>query len=543
MANTGAGFDAQGSGTAGGCANHCSGDLHSFVDCNDNVITTCPDDQACAPDGSCIAPCEAAKQNQSTLGCDFFAVTPSIVFGSRGGCFAAMVANTWTAPVSVSIEYDGQTLDAGAYTYLPQGSGTAITYTPLPNGMLDPGQLGIVMLSQYASFDPERIPCPVPSAINVQTALDTSGRGKAFHVGTTAPVVAYDVYPWGGAQSFATSSTLLLPTPSWGTNFVTVDAWEMLHGQPFTQIVASEDATVVTLVPKAAIPAGNGLPPMPANTATSFTLERGDVVELMVNDRLAGSKLQSDKPVSVWGGSSCMNIPTSMDACDTAHQELAPVQSLGNRYVAARYPSRGGDDTAPLTLVGMVDGTSLTFDPPVSGAPSSLSTGEVAIIESTSPFVVESQDADHPFYLAAHMTGGSTNDDGLGDPDYVNVVPPEQYLSRYVFVTDPTYAVTSLVFVRKKRADGTFAEVSLDCLGPVPDFEPVGSTGDYEVARLKMVDHGSKVGSCDNGVHSAGSAAPFGLTVWGYDYYASYAYPAGMSTVPINQVVVPPVPQ
>jgi hypothetical protein len=38
------------------------------------------------------------------------------------------------------------------------------------------------------------------------------------------------------------------------------------------------------------------------------------------------------------------------------------------------------------------------------------------------------------------------------------------------------------------------------------------------------------------------SAAPFGLTVWGFDAEVSYAYPAGASVQPINAVVVSPPP-
>jgi hypothetical protein len=41
-------------------------------------------------------------------------------------------------------------------------------------------------------------------------------------------------------------------------------------------------------------------------------------------------------------------------------------------------------------------------------------------------------------------------------------------------------------------------------------------------------------------VHRATSDAPFGLTVWGWDLYTSYAYPAGMSVKPINDVQVIP---
>src|SRR5262249_20488244 len=117
-----------------------------------------------------------------------------------------------------------------------------------------------------------------------------------------------------------------------------------------------------------------------------------------------------------------------------------------------------------------------------------------------------------------------------------------QYRAEYLFVTDPTYRYTALAFVRKKDSNGEFSEVTLDCMGPVTGWEPVGSTGDYEVARPLIVQDGAGVGSCNNGVHIGKSDAPFGLTVWGYDSWASYAYPAGMSIRPVNTVVVPPVP-
>jgi hypothetical protein len=398
------------------------------------------------------------------------------------------------------------------------------------------------MLSHYVSGDPLNVACPVPAALEMQTQIDTTGRGHAFHITTTAPVVAYDVYPWGGATSYATSSTLLLPTSSWGTNFVTADAWSAEHGQPFTQIVGSVDGTTVTIVPSSAVPAAGGVSAMAKNTPSTFTLDRGEIVQILQNDRLAGSTISSDQPVSVWGGSSCMNIPTGMDACDTAHQELLPVVRVGSEYVGARYPSRGGDDSAPYTLVGMVGGTKLTFDPPQSTAPLTLAQGQVVTFFTTDAFVVKSQGPDHPFYLAAHMTGGATNQDGLGDPDYVNVISPKQYLSSYLFVTDPTYATTTLVFTRTRDGNGSFHDVSLDCLGTIQGWAPVDSAHTAEVAREKIVDHGQGQGGCNNGVHTATSDAPFGLTVWGYDYYASYAYPAGMSVEPVNTVVVPPIP-
>jgi hypothetical protein len=190
----------------------------------------------------------------------------------------------------------------------------------------------------------------------------------------------------------------------------------------------------------------------------------------------------------------------------------------------------------------MVDGTALSSDPPQPGTPATLNRGQVSVFFTSQVFHVKAQDNDHPFYMAAHMTG-SGEGSGIGDPEYVNVIPPQQFLDSYLFVTDPTYRYTSLVLTRQKGKDGLFKDVTLDCMGPITGWQPVGSGGAYETIRMLIVQNGQNVGGCSNGVHTATSDVPFGLTVWGYDQDVSYGYPAGMSLQPINNVVVPPVPQ
>ncbi len=542
-------FMADGGGTSG-CTT-CSADLHQILDCDGNFIQECPPETGCGAGGTCVPACQSAAENKSTIGCDFYSMTPGVIAESRGSCFAVMVANTWTTPISLQAEYAGQSIDASAYTYVPTGSGAGLTYQPLAGGTLAPGQLGILFLSKYESGDIFQIDCPVPQALEINTHVDdgtgaypgVTGLGNAFHITTTAPIVAYDVYPWGGSPSFVSSATLLIPTPAWTTNYVTADGWDANYGNPWTQIVAAEDATTVTFVPVAAVNGGGGLPAGAANTPLTFTLNRGQAAQFLQVTRLAGSVIDADKPVGVWGGASCMNIPApSVGFCDAGHQQLLGVQNLGNEYLVARYPSRGGDDNAPVTFVGVVDGTTLVADPPLPGVPATLNRGQVVTMSTTEPFNVKAQDADHPFYVAAYMTGSGMGS-GIGDPEYVNIVPPLQYLNSYLFATDPTYRYTSLVFKRKKDANGFFQDVNLDCMGPVTGWIPVGTGGQYEVARFNIVQGGAPVGSCDNGVHTATSDVPFGLSVWGYDQDVSYGYPAGMSVKAINTVVVPPVPQ
>mgnify|MGYP000712832825 CR=1 FL=1 len=73
-----------------------------------------------------------------------------------------------------------------------------------------------------------------------------------------------------------------------------------------------------------------------------------------------------------------------------------------------------------------------------------------------------------------------------------------------------------------------------------PTIAPNGTTYQYTTVDIS-VDSMAQ-GKCDNGLHTIKSDAPFGLTVWGWDQYCSYAYPAGASVQPINTVVVPAVP-
>lgn len=540
----------------GGCDVHCSADLHQVLDCNENVVTTCPDNQGCGPGGTCIEPCDSAAANASTIGCDFYSVVPGPEYETRGSCFAALLANTWTTPITIEASHAGTPLNIAQIARTPEGSGQAISYSPLPNNELLPGKIAILFLSALPMNAPKDIfyvDCPtgVTAGVLADPAVDKTGIGNAFQIRTSAPVVAYDIYPYGGAASFVSSATLLVPTPSWGTNFIAVDAYQSdpnlapYNGQPFIQIVASQDNTSVTISPTVPIVGGPGVIGTGQGQPATYTLNRGQYVQFLQNDELSGSPISADKPISVWGGSACMNIPVGSYACDSAHQQLLPVSALGREYLGVRYRDRaaGMPENTPYTLVGAVDGTALTYEPSVPpGAPTTLASGQTVEFSTGAEFVVRSQDSDHPFYMSLHMTGAQLADGDAGDPEYVTVIPPEQYLPEYLFLTDPTYRNTHLVFTRQKAVDG-FRDVTLDCLGTVTGWAPVGTAGQFEFARVDLTLNGAPVGNCNTGVHTAESTAPFGLTVWGWDTTCSYAYPAGMSVQPINTVIVPPDPR
>jgi len=559
------------SGVGGGssCPSHCSSDLHAVLDCNDNVLTQCPPDQGCGASG-CVPACDSAKQNKSTVGCDYYSLPPDVIPEGEGACFAAFIANTWGAPVTISVERGGQPYDLASFARIPSGSGQAISYAPLPGGQLPPGEVAVLFLARYGS---KLVACPqgvTPAFTSGLASVKGTGLGMAFHISTSAPVVAYDIFPYGGGQSAATSATLLLPTTAWDTNYIAVDAFRkstlVAAAQPSIDIVAAEDDTKVTISPTTAIVGGPGVASTPQGVPQVYTLAKGQVLQFSQNAELIGSPIQSDKPIGLWGAASCLNIDVGKGACDSAHQQIPPIKALGNEYVAVRYRNRfdNQEESPPWRIVGAVDGTFLAYEPAVPpGAPSALSTGQVVEFRAPGPFVVKSQDVDHPFYMSAHMTGCtevSPSSDCRGDPEFVNVIPPGQYLASYTFFTDPTYPETNLVLIRKK-VGSAFNDVTLDCAGLLGGWQPLGSSGMYEYTRFDLVrGNFQKQGNCDNGRHEISSKTPFGLAVWGwgsaatggvfggsgsgfYSQAVSYAYPAGASVQPINTVTVPPVPK
>jgi hypothetical protein len=565
------------SSSGGPCTgNHCSSDLRSVVDCNGNVISTCPSDQGCDND-MCVPACQAAADAKGSLGCDFYAVDPdsgSGLVGADGACFAAYIANTWDTPVTLAVSYNGMTLDPSTFAYIPSGTGGNVTYAPIANASIPAGAVAIAFLNGLpnATAGPGlKITCPTsitPAIGNADTATHGTGLGNAFHISTSAPVAAYDIFPYGGGQSALTSATLLLPSTAWGTNYVAVTGMGPGLGpedEPWIEVVGQQDGTMVTINPVAAIVGGNGVAAGPKGMPTTYTVNAGQVLQIVQDAALDGSILQSTQPIGVWGGKTSLEIQACCD--DTAHQQIPPVSALGSEYVGVRYRNRyaGTEESPPWRIIGAANGTVLTWDPAApSGAPTTLSLGQVAQFNSNGPFVVSSQDSTHPFYVSAHMTGGAVYDpsqqpnstaaaDGRGDAEFVNVIPPDEYQSSYVFFTDPTYPETDLVIVQAAGPSG-FEDVTLDCAGTLTGWQSIGTSGKYQYTRFDLsTGNFQGTGNCNNGRHTISSKIPFGVTVWGwgsaatgeqgmgfYTQYVSYAYPAGAAVQPINSVVIQP---
>ena len=293
-------------GSCGSKPNTCSGDLHSIVDCNGAVVQSCSDAQGCAS-GTCIPACEAAVANKSSVGCEYYAHNPRMLFGT--GCFALYVANTWSAPVTVTGDVSGTKLDLTPYTYLPVGSGLTLKMNPIGKGGTIPvGKVGIVFLRErtnsgintacgygvtVAETDPAAAGWTDPEN-------GTSNEAQALHVVASAPVVAYDILPFGGGRSEVTDATLMLPTSTWDTNYIAITPRPLGSNtlNPAIAIVSSADGTNVTIKPSVDIVAGTGVASS-MGTPITYPLKKGQVIRFEQATDLLGSIISSNNPIGV----------------------------------------------------------------------------------------------------------------------------------------------------------------------------------------------------------------------------------------------------
>ncbi|MBN9167328.1 MAG: hypothetical protein BGO98_31140 [Myxococcales bacterium 68-20] len=547
------------------CRLQCSLDGRSVIEtCTGSVVETCAADLACGA-GRCQDPCAAAAADRSSNGCDFYFQMPRMDKSYPHSCNAAFLVNASNQPAEVLLERDGVTIDVSKSIFRTEpGSATLISH----HGPIEPGESVILFLSDSAPgttypAGSHFIKCPAgvtPATIDDKVPHRT-GIGSSFRLKSSMPVALTSMYPFGGAASYVPTATLVLPVSTWATEHVIVNGWAASRsGSPSAQIVASEDDTEITILPKKDIQSGRGVSGGLAHEPAKYRLARGQFLQIVQEEELSGSTVVSNKPTTVFGGNSCAFLPTTAGACDVLSQQIPAFQQWGSEYVGVAYRPRGGNEHEPVPyrIVAARDGTRLDYDPAIPpGAPTTMSAGEVAMFRQGTgdAFVVRTQDVEHPIYVSAHMTGadGDTfsapNYKGAGDPEFVNIVPAGQYLSSYSFYADPTYAETSLVIVRKKLG-AEFKDVWLECAGDLTKWTPVGTRGEYEFTRVDLsrgkgpgdsFGDGPTTKVCRTGLQRMRSEGPFTATLWGWDSYASYAYPGGTAQRKLVETPLKPV--
>ncbi|MCA9708108.1 MAG: IgGFc-binding protein [Myxococcales bacterium] len=345
------------------------------------------------------------------------------------------------------------------------------------------------------------------------------GNNVAFRVTSDSPVTAMQISPIGGAPSFVPEASMLLPINSLGQAY-----YGMGYGSGWVIVVATEDATTLNT--------DAGVQVLDAFDTYTFTPAGGDPTGFFVG---------SDKTVAVFSGSSCTNVPAGAGWCDHIEEAVIPLAAWGTSYVAARHPHRQpmlhpAPELVYWRVIAGVDNVTIAVEPPgiVPGDQIALAAaGDWVELSSAQSFTLVAP-PDEPFMLVQYMAGGSTvfnatsctPGPAVGDPNMMQMVPTEQWLTSLPFLTDDSYAMDFVILAREV---GT--QVEVDCLGAVDasHFTAIPGTS-YEVGIVELdIDGMGGEGGCVDGQQFVTSSQPVGVMVGGYDCAASYGYPGGLS--------------
>jgi hypothetical protein len=531
--------------TAGG-DDSGTGDDGGITGLDDGGVFTQPDGMTVVMDP---VTCMEAAANKSYIGCDYW---PTVVANAVWSIFdfAVVVSNPGQNPANITVTG-------------PNATNQMVTVMP--------GQLQKIYLPWVATLKgADADNCGASTAMTASIS-QTAG---AYHLVSSVPVLVYQFNAleykgaggpagknWSscpgntkckgtavGCYSFSNDASLLLPSTAMTGNYRVLGAHgldnPLLAGLPglagYVTITATQNTTTVKVKVSStgAIMAGTGVTATSANGTATFTMNAGDVVEL-VSDRytasdLSGSQVQADKPVQVIGGIPCTTNPNTYGySCDHIEESVMPAETLGSHYVVNR-PTGPANTTTPtpvkvtVRMVGNADGTTLQYSPAVAGAPGSLNAGQVVEFDTTTDFVVT---GNHEFAVGMVQMSGQVVDSSdpanmqKGDPSLSSAIAVEQYRLKYVFLAPDDYDQNYADVVAPMNA-----MLMLDGNPVTATPTQVGSTG-YGVFRIQLTN-------TNGGAHTLESDQPAGLQILGYGLFTSYQYPGGLDLLSI----APPPP-
>ncbi len=539
--------------------------------CNGDLAMACADDGSgmqvaddCGAKGQnclgglCVNPCQGDIKSNTYVGCDFWAVDLDNAiegsFDAQNQQYAVVVSNTASGPAAVTVSFGTQ----GKANYKTK------TYTVAAKAL-------------------QVINLPDPSwGLKPQNQDGTSINSLLYRIKADQPIVAYQFNPLSNYGVFSNDASLLLPVNALGTAYYVMShaQLESTYRSYLNVIATAPGTTVVAVKVTTKTLGGTGVPALNAGGVGTYSLQQGQALNLesdMPGGDLTGSYVEADKPVAVFGGSEASNSPNTGNcipkatgggkACagssnsgfpqtcsadsgcdpsccaDHLEEQMFPVNTLGNSYVASRLSPRGKEKDA-WRFLAVEDGTTITLSPSQGAALPTLAKGKWVEIQSNQDFVINSN---KPILVAQYMAssyatmtteggtctvgGASTQcftkynymaeclDTGIsgycapiGDPSLILTAATGQFLDDYIFLVPAQYKIN---YINITMPVGANAKID-NSLVAASSFTTIAGS-QWQVARLPIKD----------GPHRLQLSAKGALTVYGYDKDVSYGYTGG----------------
>ena len=360
---------------------------------------------------------------------------------------------------------------------------------------------------------------------------------NVVHVAATASIICY-----GMNHKIASADAFLALPRNVATTDYRVMAYTNTPGagpgdetQSQFSVAAFSNQTHVTITPAAQTIGGSV-----SGKPLSFVLDSAECVQIQGDphrnqEDMTSSVVTSDKPVVVFGGHVCAEVPVSYippgqtgSSCDHLTEMMQPTTAWGENFVATNFAPRTIGDIIRVAVLN--DNTIVTVNGVQWGAPlmagqyrDTLITGTIGIVTSGPAQVGEFAHTSSDF--------STTN----GDPFFAIVPPVDQTYNDFTFFSseDPIYTSQSVVIVAERSAKGT---ISIDNQQiPVTSFidipVPLGAL-EYSVATVALMPGSHHIVTKNDIQHG------FTILAYGFGYFDSYGYTAGALLRPLRGTVM-----
>lgn len=326
---------------------------------------------------------------------------------------------------------------------------------------------------------------------------DNTVLDKAIRVQSGSPVSGYFL----NRRDSSTDQTFLFDIDGLGTTF-RVMSWEQSFGEGLQfSITAVENDTTVTVTPSTTLVSGQA-----AGESFDVSLDAGQSVIYLANSGTdpTGSEIVSTKPIAVFAGAACANVPPSITACDHLFSQIPGVENYSTEFIVPETTNTGAAGNLVRILAG-TDNTEVTVNDVVVAT---LDAGEFHQIDTARDLAIE---ASNPVMVGQYLKGTSATG-GLGDPAFSIVTGLDSLLSAYAYTTP----VGSAAFV-DNFLNVAIATASLDSLmlnGSAVDtsgFEALADTG-FSIGNIAVAV----------GAGFLEADVPFVASVSGFDDADSY---------------------
>ena len=283
-------------------------------------------------------------------------------------------------------------------------------------------------------------------------------------------------------------------------------------GSSLILIVACENDTLVT------------------TPTESFVLNQQQTYQIDSLVDLTGTRVVSNKPISVFGAHQCADIPVSASFCDHLTEQIPPTVTWGTRSLVASLLGRESGErirvisswgaTLTLNCSSFTSPRDYSLPNPGDWIEFEIQVNNFCSIEATSPI-----------YVSQFASGGEL-DNRRGDPFVMMVPPIEQYSNNYVLqalpefegnyftiYVAPEYFQPQSIFVDSSNINES-QWITVNC--------PLSEAVCGYITRVNIT-------SGEHRLYHEDSSARVGVSAYGFNRANSYGYPGGLRLTPVQR--------